>query len=227
MDEWVCGKCRSINLKFATSCYSCAAPRHIAEAAYAQAASAPLGQLAPSGGGTAPALAGMTGEGVAVASAELPSAGGYVFAPAASRAAGGYGLLGGLLGGLFAAAIATGVWYAVVALTNWQIGLVAVAVGWLVGTGTVLGAGGGVSFLLVVSSAVSTLIALAVSEYLIIFHFVSEIIGVSMAELLQPPDVMLQVVVESLTADPVTLFFWAIALFVSVTIPFRALTARA
>ena len=226
MDEWVCGKCRSINLKFATSCYSCATPRHIAEAAFAQAASAPLGYATPSSGGATPALAGLTGEGAAVASPEAASAG-YVFAPAAAQAAGGYGLLGGLLGGLFAAAIATGVWYGVVALTNWQIGLVAVAVGWLVGTGTVLGAGGGASFLLVVSSAIFTLVALAVSEYLIIFHFLSEIIGLSMADLLQPPDVMLQVVIESLTADPLTLVFWAIALFVSVSIPFRALAARA
>jgi len=226
MDEWVCGKCRSINLKFATSCYSCATPRHIAEAAYAQAASASLGYTAPSSGIATPAVAGLAGEGVAFASAEASPAGGYVFAPAAPHAAGGYGFVGGLLGGLFAAAIATGVWYAVVAMTNWQIGLVAVAVGWLVGTGTVLGAGGGASFLLVASSAIFTLIALAVSEYLIIFHFVSEVIGLSMADLIQPPDLMLQVVIESLAADPLTLVFWAIALFVSVSIPVRAMAAR-
>ena len=226
MDEWVCGKCRSINLKYASSCYSCATPRHIAEAAYAQAASAPLGHSAASSFGAGPTAAGLTGDGVALAPAGAASAGGYVFAPSAPQAAAGYGLLGGLLGGLFAAAIATGVWYAVVAISNWQVGLVAVAVGWLVGTGTVLGAGGGASFLLVASSAVFTLIALAVSEYLIVFHFVSEIIGLSLAELLQPPDLMLQVVIESLAADPLTLVFWAIALFVSVSIPFRALAAR-
>jgi hypothetical protein len=131
-------------------------------------------------------------------------------------------LLGGLVLGLLAAVVATGLWYGVVAFTNYQIAFVAIGVGWLVGTGTVMGAGGGASFVLVVSSGLFTLAALAVSEYLSIFHFASQMFELSFSDLFQSPGLMLEVVVESLSADPITLVFWAIALWTAFKLPARA-----
>jgi len=225
MDEWVCGQCRSVNLKYASSCYSCATPRRLAEAAYLQANS-PTAQPAMY---SAPPAAAVGGVNPAAVGAAGPVAGGIasVDAPAAAFAPGipigSSNLLGGLAGGLLAAVIATVVWYGVVAISGWQVGFIAVGVGWLVGTGTVLGAGGRGSFLHVVSSGLFTIVALAISEYLIVFHFASQAFGLVLGDLLQSPDFMLEVVVESLAADPLTLLFWGIALLAAAGIPFRAI----
>jgi hypothetical protein len=43
----------------------------------------------------------------------------------------------------------------------------------------------------------------------------------------QPPDVILEVIVESIRMDPLTLVFWAIALFQAFVIPARLLGRRA
>ena len=45
-------------------------------------------------------------------------------------------IIGGLLAGIVAAVLATGIWYGVVAVTQYQVGLVAIAVGFVVGTGS-------------------------------------------------------------------------------------------
>lgn len=137
-------------------------------------------------------------------------------------------LLGGLIGGLVGAIAATALWYGVVALTSWQVGLVAIVVGWIVGRAVVFGAGGRGSIPLVAVSAVLTLAALTVSEYLIVYHFIAEAFGTDgLMSVVQPPDFVVGVAVESLQADPLTLLFWGIALFQSVAIPFGAIRSSA
>jgi hypothetical protein len=132
------------------------------------------------------------------------------------------GIAGGLVGGLVTAVVAAGLWYAVVSITNWQIGLVAIAVGWLVGTGVRFGAGGRGSVPLAAIGGILTLGSLVVSEYLIIHHWVSEDIGAAnVIDVIQPPSFIIEVVAESVTADPLTLVFWAIALFQGAVIPLR------
>jgi hypothetical protein len=125
-----------------------------------------------------------------------------------------------------AAVLATAIWYAVVVFTHFQVGIVAIAVGFLVGQGVVLGARGRSSIALVVASVVLTLAALVASEYLIVAHFVGQDLDVQL-DMAQPPDVILGVVYESVVADPLTLAFWAIALFQAVAIPWRAMSAPA
>lgn len=72
-----------------------------------------------------------------------------------------------------------------------------------------------------------TLVALVVSEYLIVAHFVGQQLAEGETlQLLQPPDSVVTVVAESLQADPVTLVFWGIALFQAVVIPGRLLSCR-
>lgn len=134
---------------------------------------------------------------------------------------------GGLLGGMVGAVAATALWYAVVALSGWQLGLVALVVGLIVGKAVVFGAGGRGSIPLVAVSGVLTLAALVVSEYLIVYHFIAEAVGGdAIISVIQPIDFVIAVAVESIEADPITLLFWGFAMFQAVAIPFRAIRAR-
>jgi len=200
--DWRCPRCTAENRADATSCYFCGADR-------------PEWAASVSGSGT-PAHTLDGGEAYAAPAAQP-----------ASLPIGPGGLVGGVLVGLIAAVLATVGWYLVVALSNYQIAFVAVAVGWLVGTGVVLGARGRLSWPLIGVAAVFTLTSLAASEYLIVYHFLTEYargeLGLgNVLELIQPPDVMLEFIVTSLEDDPLTLLFWAIALVVAVVIPYRA-----
>lgn len=223
MNDWVCGNCKSINRGAANACYSCGGAREIV------AASAPV---VPMSGHTATVSSADGGVGVAALASPLDPAllaGGAASAPAAEAAprqpAGTTEIVGGFVGGLVAAAMATAVWYGVVVATQYQIGLVAIAVGFIVGYGVVLGANRRGSVVLVPISVILTLLALVISEYLIVAHFVSQEFAAEglTIELLQPPDFVISVVVDSLQADPLTLAFWAIALFQAFAIPSRAI----
>lgn len=118
----------------------------------------------------------------------------------------------GLVAGLAAAAV----WYAVVIVTDYQLGLVAVGVGWLVAQAVMLGAGRKRGGALPWISTVLTLIAMTVAQYLIMRNLVVGLLaeeGVSHVDLLLPLDLAAILVFEGLKADPVTLFFWIIALW--------------
>ena len=224
VNDWVCGNCKSINRGAANACYSCGGAREVV------AASAPV---VPMPGQPAALASGDGGVGVAAFASPLDAAmvsGGAAAAPAAEVApkqpAGTTDIVGGFVGGLLAAVLATAVWYGVVAVTQYQIGLV--AVGFIVGYGVVLGASRRGSVVLVAVSVILTALALVISEYLIVAHFVGQELaaeGVTI-ELLQPPDFIVSVVMDSLQADPLTLAFWAIALFQAFAIPSRAIRSN-
>jgi hypothetical protein len=204
MADWVCVNCNATNHDWASTCPSCGTVRG-GEPATVPAASA-------SAQSSVPAFAAPSGPAIAAPAPEpvLPS------------------LAGGLLGGLVAAIGATALWYGVVVVTQWHVGLVAIVVGWLVARGVLFGAEGRGSIPLVAASALFTLLALGVSEYLIVYHFITQelqALGVAAGsiELLQPPGLVVEIVVESVSADPLTLAFWAIALFQAVVIPYRAI----
>ena len=240
MADWVCGVCKSINRSASGKCYSCGGVRAnvaVGEApGYAlptsmAAANAPAASGAPAAASTAPGLTGApptdAGGGSAApdggtfgAPMSLAAEAAQSTTSAPAGPAGIGNLLGGFLGGAVAAVVASGVWYAVVTLSQYQIGIVAIAVGWLVGMGVVYGAGHRGSFALIPISVILTLIALVTSEYLIVAHFFSLDVGYAV-DLLQPPDFIAEVVITSLQADPLTLVFWAIALFQAFVIPAR------
>lgn len=217
MNDWVCGNCKSINRPSANSCYSCGGAREIVAAPDPRVA-----QPAPTATDAPTAALATT----AVAAPLPPSSGSLLPTPAVAPPASSSDLVGGLVAGLVAAVLATAIWYAVVVVTHFQVGIVAIAVGFLVGQGVVLGARGRSSIALVVASVVLTLAALVASEYLIVAHFVGQDLDVQL-DMAQPPDVILGVVYESVVADPLTLAFWAIALFQAVAIPWRAMSAPA
>lgn len=228
MNDWVCGNCKSINRASANSCYSCGGAREIVAAPEGR----PLSVL-PSPSPTMAAAEG--GVGVAALGSSLDAgapAGGAATAVADAapvQPASTSDILGGLIAGLIAAVLASAVWYGVVAISQYQVGLVAIAVGFIVGFGVVLGANRRGSMVLVAISVVLTLLALVISEYLIVAHFIGQELAVQgvTIDLVQPPDFIVSVVTDSLQADPLTLAFWAIALFQAFAIPSRSMGRRA
>ncbi len=239
MSDWVCGRCKSINRERAATCYSCGGIRGAIQ--MQPGGGAALGGTF-GGGAQAAATAGAasaagTGVGVGAGAATLsgqPLAGdGTVDAIAIADVsepeakpvlpAGPANLLGGFVGGAVGAVLATALWYGVVAITQWQIGLVAIAVGFIVGQAVVLGAAGRGSILLLPISLGFTLVALVASEYLIAHYFLEQVaaeMGVPLAEaeaLFTPVDL----VRASLEAEPITLLFWAIAGYEAFVIPMR------
>jgi hypothetical protein len=223
VNDWVCGNCKSINRASANSCYSCGGAREIVAAPEIRPTSALGGPPSPLA--TADAMSAAGGAGAASSldasafapSTELPGADTTPSRPASTS-----DILGGLLAGLVAAVLATAIWYGVVAVSHLQVGIVAIAVGFIVGQGVVLGARRHGSIVLVAISVVLTLLALVVSEYLIVAHFIGQELGVQL-DLIQPPDLIVSVVSESVQGDPLTLVFWAIALFQAFVIPSRTL----
>ena len=229
MSDWVCGNCKSINRASAGSCYSCGGSRATVAAPDPTLAQPAMAQSAPVGDG--PGFAAMTAAGagagaaaIATAPGMVPGLGETVALPetAPAQPATMSDVMGGVLAGIVAAILATAIWYGVVAATHFQVGIVAIAVGFIVGQGVVFGARRHTSVVLVAVSVILTLAALAVSEYLIVAHFVSQELGFAV-DLVQPPDVFFGVVSDSLGADPLTLVFWAIALFQAFIIPWRSI----
>ncbi|HET7169415.1 MAG TPA: hypothetical protein VFI69_09440 [Candidatus Limnocylindrales bacterium] len=233
MNDWVCDNCKSINRASAASCYSCGGVREVVDAREKRdLANAGTGlDPMPAGEGLAPSPSGGSGVGAFALSGAAPggligdtsSAIGAFTRPTSAGPAGGADVLGGLLVGALAAIVASAVWYGVVAVTNYQVGIVAIAVGFLVGQGVVLGARRHGHVALVAISVVLTLLALAISEYLIVVHIVNQELAAEGAsvDVIQPLGLVVEVITESLKAEPLTLVFWAIALFQAFIIPAR------
>ena len=226
MSDWVCNHCRSVNRDAANSCYSCGGVRELMTAPESRPHAPVAGPSSALPAGDAPALVPNMGGALLARSV---SANGTAGEAEVIQRAGPADLLGGLLGGLVAAILATAVWYGVVAVSGFQVGIVAIAVGFLVGQGVVIGARRHGSVLLVALSAALTLLALVVAEYLILAHFAGQQLAAEglAIEVVQPPDFVISVVTESVQSDPLTLVFWAIALFQAVAIPWRLLGRRA
>jgi hypothetical protein len=224
-DFWVCAHCRSLNRGRSKACYGCRAPYAPYDPATGPSA-APISAPTPAtsvGSGAAPG-------GAFLAGASTASTADAMFGPpptpipTAPPESDGLGVLGGFVGGATGAVIATAVWYGVVTATHIQAGIVAIAVGWIVGQAVVLGAGRA-SVTLVPVSVVLTLLALVVSQYLITIQFVNEVLDADGAGIHLPivtsPAEALGWVGDWLQYDPKTILFWGIALFESVVIPWR------
>ena len=241
MSDWVCGRCKSINRERAATCYSCGGIRGAIQlepsGAVATPASAMGTRAVPAGPQAAPSGpdAALTTGTAAVPFATATLASGIpvdeVTAPKPAEPATMGDIAGGVIGGAIGAVLATALWYGVVAITNWQVGIVAVAVGFVVGQGVVFGAGRHPSIALVPISVAFTLVALVVSEYLIARPLPRDRgrrdRGRSSASqspggggFASPIDLLR----FSLESEPITLLFWAIAGWEAFVIPMRAAT---
>ena len=247
MSDWVCGRCKSINRERAATCYSCGGIRGAIQLEPSGAVATPASAMgtravpaAPEAATSSPDAALMTATAsVPFASATLASGipVAEVTAPKPAEPATMGDIAGGVIGGAIGAVLATALWYGVVAITNWQVGIVAVAVGFVVGQGVVFGAGRHPSIALVPISVAFTLVALVVSEYLIANHFygvaIAEIaaeMGLSVEEVagvagqVGLPTNPIELIRFSLESEPITLLFWAIAGWEAFVIPMRAAT---
>jgi hypothetical protein len=147
--------------------------------------------------------------------------------PAPAAPATPVNLVGGVIGGVAGAMIATLLWFGFVVLTRFEVGLVAIAVGAIVGYGVVLGAGGRASFALIPISLALTLVALLASEYLIVLRIGNEVaaqFGQTLDSAISTDPVTL--IRLGIEGDPLSLVFWAIALFEAFVIPWRRIMGR-
>lgn len=78
--------------------------------------------------------------------------------------------------GAAGAAIGAAVWAAIVVLTNFEVGYVAVGVGFLAGVGVKFGAGKARNQMLQVAAALLAVGGLVLAKYFIFAHFVSQIV---------------------------------------------------
>jgi hypothetical protein len=133
-------------------------------------------------------------------------------------------VFGALAVGLGAALVSALAWYLVVVLTSYQLGLIAIGVGFLVGTGVVAGSGGRRGLMLQAMAVTITLVAMVAAEFLIARHFAVAALaseGTVGVPWLLPPGLMVSLVIDSLRQDPLTLVFWAIALWTAFRLPGR------
>lgn len=118
--------------------------------------------------------------------------------------------------GLFFGIIGSLIWFGAVILTEYQIGFVAIGVGWLVGFGILLGSGKKKSNKLLAIGIIVSFLSILFGEYLIAnYYLVQYLIEegiISSFTLLNPFNVIL-VVFELIPEDPLTLLFWGIAVW--------------
>lgn len=129
---------------------------------------------------------------------------------------------GGVLVAGLAAAAGAVAWYLVVTLTGYQIGYLAIGVGALVGLGAKVGAGRVGSRSLQAVSVALAAAAMIAAEYFVARFFAVEFLatqGVGDVPLLLPLGDAVAVVQQSVSADPLTLAFWAIALVAAWRLP--------
>jgi hypothetical protein len=230
-DFWVCPACRSLNRERATECYSCHAPYAPFDASAAAGGSpggpGPASTLSPramSATSTPAPTPAPTGA-VLTASPNAGSPDAEASPPLApTPPEPGLGLPGAIVGGAIGAIVSAAVWYLVVTATHVQAGIVAIAVGWIVGQAVVLTSGRR-SLDLVAVSVAWTVAALVLAQYLIAIRLLNDLLAEAGADFQLPlfvsPGATIDVVVAWLQDDPLTLLFWAIALFEAVAIPWR------
>jgi hypothetical protein len=135
-----------------------------------------------------------------------------------------------LLAGLAAAVVGILIWYGLVVITNYHLGFVAIAIGWLVSMAVVLGAGRKRGLGLQSTSVAITLVALVICQWLIVRYFAVQALteqGFTGIALFLPLGTMLDLVVTSISENPLTLVFWAIALWAAFATPARRRLRRA
>lgn len=132
-------------------------------------------------------------------------------------------MVGGFLAGGVAALVGAGVWALVTILTGYQIGFMAIGVGFLVGL-AVQFAGKGIHKIFGVMGAALALIGCLLGNYFTVVHFVGEAEGLGFFDTLTKinpagiPELMM------ITFSPMDLIFYGIAVYEGFKLSFRKIT---
>lgn len=133
-------------------------------------------------------------------------------------------LLSGSIAGLIASLLGAGVWAATTVLTESEIGIIAIGVGFLVGI-TVRHAGKGIDPVFGLVAALQTLFGCAAAKVLTVSYFVAQSEGVPVVDVLTQLDVETMVSMLVATFQLTDLPFYAVAAYVAYRYSFRELTA--
>ena len=137
----------------------------------------------------------------------------------------GANMVRALLFGLAAGTVGAAIWFAIVVVTNYEVGLLAVLIGAMVGTAVMIGSGRKRNLQLQLLSVLITVAAMAVAEYFIVRHFVVEYLvqhgqaTSAQVPLFLPLEMAWDFVVGALQDDPLTLLFWGIAVWTAFRVP--------
>jgi hypothetical protein len=107
-------------------------------------------------------------------------------------------------------------WFIVVVLTKYQLGIVAIGVGFLVGYGVSIGAGKKKSLSLQIISMILAFISIIIGEYLILNHYSRQYLleqGYKLSGYFLNPIIIIKDVFLNIKQDPLTLLFWGIAIY--------------
>ena len=119
-------------------------------------------------------------------------------------------LFGGIIGGALGALIGAVLWAVITAITEYQLGIVAIGVGYLVGFG-VRKLGKSIDMYFRIIGAILTLIGIALGNVLVIIIWVSRIEGIPFFMLLRSLDIETMYELLKVTFEPTDVFFYAIA----------------
>lgn len=127
-----------------------------------------------------------------------------------------------LLFGLAAGLVAGTVWHVIVIVTGYEIGYVAIGVGWLIGLAVHIGSGRKRAASLQVLSSAITLMTLLVANYFTFLHFLRKALVEQKTEGYGGEFFFISPFEPSFLQDlvsPIGLLIWAIALYVAFSVP--------
>ena len=131
-------------------------------------------------------------------------------------------LIGALILGVLAGLIASGIWYTIVVLTGYEIGYVAIGIGYLIGYAVRIGSGRKRAASLQVLSGSIALLSLLVANYFTFLHFLRKALLEQKVQgydghffFISPLHPMF---LHNLVS-PIGLLIWAFALYIAFSIP--------
>ena len=128
-----------------------------------------------------------------------------------------------VVAGLVAALLGAGIWALVTVLTGYQIGWLAIGIGFAVGY-TIRIVGKGIDQIYGVIGALLSLIGCAIGNLLTMTYFVSVAEDIPYLELLAEINLDLAIEIMKVTFDPMDLVFYGIALYFGYRYAFRQVT---
>jgi len=128
-----------------------------------------------------------------------------------------------ILGGTAAAVVGAGIWAFVTAVTNWQIGFMAVGIGFLVGY-AVRKLGQGVDMTFGIVGAALSLVGCALGNYLTVCAMIARQENIAFFEVLNRVDLQTAIDLMIETFNPMDLLFYGLALYYGYKYSFRPLT---